>query len=269
MRRSRITQKDYYSFLLFPRVGIFNPLHYAGKLFQQFIVDSWLKIEMNRLKYIREHQTDLCLDTVQGIIDHMESDVDGPPGRKVVLAASFIDGPRYMIAQYQDAMTIVSKYGKPDLFLTFNSNSSWPGILENLDSGQTAADRPDFVAQVFQQKVKSFCDEVVTKQVLGEVTAFIYVIELQNRGLPHMHMLLTLKPDSKLTIAAKVDSLISAEPPDPMQEPVLYKIVSSTMVDRPCRNQKAMTESTFRHHMIACKTSFIAEFRRCEIHLIF
>ena len=45
-----------------------------------------------------------------------------------------------------------------------------------------------------------------------------------------MHMLLTLKADSKLTTAAKVDSLISAQLHDPIREPVLYNVVSLTMV---------------------------------------
>ena len=108
----------------------------------------------------------------------MQSDAVGPPGRRVILAAFFIGGSRYMTAQYQDAMKIVSKYGKPDLFLTFTSNPSWPEILENLDSGQTAADRPDLVARVFQQKMESSCDEVMTKQVLGEVTAFYFTTSM-------------------------------------------------------------------------------------------
>ena len=235
-RRSRVTQKDYYSFLLFSRGGIFNPLHHAGKLLQQFMVDSWLKIEMNRLNYIRQHQSELRLDAAQALEDYMVADDDesGPPGRRIVLAATFTGGPRYMVAQYQDAMTIVSKYGKPDLFVTFTCNPSWPEISTNLEQGQTASDRPDLVARVFQLKVKALCHEVVKDQVLGEVAAYIYVIEFQKRGLPHMHMLLTLKAGSKLTTAAEVDSLISAELPDPLTEPALYRIVSTSMIHRPC-----------------------------------
>ncbi|XP_018495266.1 uncharacterized protein LOC108864329 [Galendromus occidentalis] len=66
-RRARVTQKQYYSFVLSTRDRQFNPLHYAGKLLQQFIVDSWLKIEMNRLNFIRQNQHQLRLDTVQGL----------------------------------------------------------------------------------------------------------------------------------------------------------------------------------------------------------
>ena len=50
-------------------------------------------------------------------------------------------------------------------------------------------------------------------------------------------MLLTPKVDSKLTTAAEVDSLISAELPDEIREPVLYRIVVLTMVHRPHRDR--------------------------------
>ena len=33
---------------------------------------------------------------------------------------------------YQDAMTIVAKYGKPDLFITITCNPAWPEITNNL-----------------------------------------------------------------------------------------------------------------------------------------
>ena len=121
--RERVTQKEFYSYLLFSRDRTqFNPLHHAGKLLQQYIVDSWLKVEMNRLYFIRKNQQRLRLDSVQGLHDHMQSDGIGLPGRRIVLCATFMGGPRYMVAQYQDAMSIVSKYGKPDLFVTFTCN---------------------------------------------------------------------------------------------------------------------------------------------------
>ena len=50
-------------------------------------------------------------------------------------------------------MAIVRKYGKPDFFVTFTCNPTWPEIVENLMPGQTAQDRPDLVARVFNLKV--------------------------------------------------------------------------------------------------------------------
>ncbi|VDP40986.1 unnamed protein product [Heligmosomoides polygyrus] len=106
-RRTRVTHKEFYSYLL---TGRFNPLLHAEKLFQQYVVDSWLKIEMNRLNFLRKNQKELRLDTVRGLHDYMIGDNthDGPPGRRIILTASFTGGPRHMIGQYQDAMSFVS-----------------------------------------------------------------------------------------------------------------------------------------------------------------
>ena len=43
-----------------------------------------------------------------------------------------------MQQNYQDAMAIVAKYGKPDLFVTYTCNSSVQDIVENLREGECA-----------------------------------------------------------------------------------------------------------------------------------
>ena len=47
------------------------------------------------------------------------------PGNVVVLPSTFSGSPRAMHQLYLDAMALVSKYGKPDAFLTFTCNPSW------------------------------------------------------------------------------------------------------------------------------------------------
>ena len=46
-----------------------------------------------------------------------------------------------MFQLYQDAMAIVRKYGKPDLFITMTCNLKSREIEENLLPGQSASDR--------------------------------------------------------------------------------------------------------------------------------
>ena len=58
-------------------------------------------------------------------MDHLNSRADArglQPGRMVILPSSFPGSPRAMHQNYQDAMAMISKYGKPDLFLTFTQN---------------------------------------------------------------------------------------------------------------------------------------------------
>ena len=60
-----------------------------------------------------------------------------------------------MVQDFLDAMAIVSKYGKPSYFVTFTCNPTWREITENLGVGQTASDRPDLIARIFELKVSN------------------------------------------------------------------------------------------------------------------
>ena len=70
--------------------------------------------------------------------------------------------------------------------------------------------------------------------MLVVVVAHIYVIEFQKRGLPHAHLLLILADSCKLRNPSDIDSVISAEIPDPNTEPQLHDVIRSTMVHGPC-----------------------------------
>lgn len=59
--------------------------------------------------------------------------------------------------------------------------------------------RPDICARVFNIKKNYLIDLIVKQKCFGEVAAYVYVIEFQKRGLPHIHMLVTLKQNYKIT----------------------------------------------------------------------
>ena len=61
-----------------------------------------------------------------------------------------------------------------------------------------------------------------------------HVIEYQKRGLPHAHILLWLSNESMLRTPEDIDTLISAEIPDPVANPDLHDIVTKCMVHGPC-----------------------------------
>ena len=149
----------------------------GGPLTQQWIVDSYVKIESNRLKYLREHQSDLHVARYQGLTDYLNyrADMEGLTiGKVYILPSSFIGSPRAMKQAYQDAICICGKFGKPTYFLTMTCNPKWPEIVENLLPGQTASDRPDLVARVFYQKLKELIEDITKRQVLGVVVARIF-----------------------------------------------------------------------------------------------
>lgn len=155
-------------------------------------------------------------------------------GRRVVLPASFIGGPRDMKARYQDAMALVQNLGKPDLFITVTCNPDWPGIKENLFDGQPAQNRPDIVSRVFNAKLKNICDEIFKKGIFGKTMGHTHVIEFQKRGLPHAHILVILHPDDQPHTADQIDQIVRAEIPNPHSEPQLFHAVSRHMIHGPC-----------------------------------
>ena len=66
-----------------------------------------------------------------------------------------------MLKNYRNAMTIVRKYGEPDLFITMTCNPNWREITENLFPGQSPYDRPDLIARVFNLKKNHLLNLVV------------------------------------------------------------------------------------------------------------
>ena len=106
----------------------------------------------------------------------------GTTGKLIVLPATFVGGPRYLLNLFQDAMAIVRKFGKPDLFITITCNPKWPEITDRLGKGQTAQDIPDIVSRVFSLKLKAVCDLLFKKHIFGRAKAQMHIIEFQKRG---------------------------------------------------------------------------------------
>ena len=139
--------RDYYCYKFQMRPWIFNPILFGKRLFQQFAVDTYIKIESSRLDYIRNNQNEIRADLYQGLVDSLhagESQADSV-GKRTILGTSFIGGPRDMRHRYMDAMALVRRYGKPDIFLTMTCNPNWDEIKAELYPGQAAQDRPDLV----------------------------------------------------------------------------------------------------------------------------
>jgi len=119
------------------RPGIFNPILLGKRLFQQFAVDTYVKIESARLDYFRNKQDQIRADLYQGLVDslHAGEGRANAIDKRTVLGMSFIRGPRDMRRRYMDAMALVRKYGRPDIFLTMTCNPNWDEIRRELYPG--------------------------------------------------------------------------------------------------------------------------------------
>ncbi|XP_065315484.1 uncharacterized protein LOC135924355 [Gordionus sp. m RMFG-2023] len=139
-----------------------------------------------------------------------------------------------MRERYHDDMAIVSKFGKPDLFITFTCNPNWREIKENLYKGQNPSDRPDLLARVFHLKLSELLHYIIKKDFFGKCSAYVYTIEFQKRGLPHTHLLIILSENNKIESTECIDNFVLAEIPDKNIEPRLYNILTRFMIHGPC-----------------------------------
>jgi len=179
-----VTELQYYQYLLAVR-GKKSILHQSASLFQQIIIDYFLRIEGSRLKFIRLNQSKLRVDLYKGLQDALNTMAERSNsriGKMIVLPSTHIGGPRYQQQSFQDALAIVQQHGKPDLFLTFTCNPKWVEITREIGDEQ-AINRPDIVARVFYLKLQELMRVILDEKWLGDVTAYLYVIEFQKRGM--------------------------------------------------------------------------------------
>ena len=138
------------------RENEFSTLFYAKRLFQQYVVDAFAVCDQTALNWIRYNQSSIRADVYNGVADAVNGgDYDLQEiGQSMILPSSYSGGPRFMSKLYQDPMAIVRKLGKPSLFITFTANPDLIEITRELLPGQSANDRPDIVARVFNLKVR-------------------------------------------------------------------------------------------------------------------
>uniref|UniRef100_K4A156 ATP-dependent DNA helicase n=1 Tax=Setaria italica TaxID=4555 RepID=K4A156_SETIT len=241
-----VSVRDYYCYKFQMRPGIFNPILHGKRLFQQFAIDTYVKIESSRLDYIRNNHDILRADLYQGLVDSWRTGVEdaNEVGKRTVLSPTFIGGPRNMRRRYMDAMTLVRKFGKLDIFLTMTCNPNWDEIKNELYPGQSPQDHPDLVSRVFRAKLEELKKMLMEKYILGKVRAFVYVVEFQKRGLPHAHFLLIMQRKYKITCPEQYDLLISAELPNKKKYPDLYRMVMKHMMHGPCGTLNSLCPCT-------------------------
>lgn len=232
-----MTPMQYYSYYLQIRDLDKIQINHCGRLFQEYVVDMYSKIELQRLLYIQNNQKQLRSELYGDLQDLANVSSNNrinlaEIGRRVVLPSSFHGSPRHMHQLYQDSMALIRKFGKPDLFITMTCNPYWPEICKL--RFQLGAERPDLCARVFNLKLKELVDDLTKKQIFGKVNSFLYVVEFQKRGLPHAHILLILDKKSKLRTTDDYDQIVSAELPDAKLFPKLHETIKRHNIHGPC-----------------------------------
>uniref|UniRef100_A0ABD2WRH7 ATP-dependent DNA helicase n=1 Tax=Trichogramma kaykai TaxID=54128 RepID=A0ABD2WRH7_9HYME len=72
----RVTRNAYTKYMMAIRPNDFNHILCGRRLFQQWVVDSYVKIEKDRIQYCKDNQKELRADTYQGLNDYMRNYAD-------------------------------------------------------------------------------------------------------------------------------------------------------------------------------------------------
>jgi hypothetical protein len=150
---------------------------------------------------------------------------------------------------YQDSMAICKKYGPPHLFIMMTANPDWPEIRAEIPPGDKAYNHPTVTTHIFHLKAQHVIFQLTKMRRLGTVIAYVYTIEYQKRGLPHMHLMVTLDEKDRPTSPKKIDLLVSAKLPDKATSPVLYALVTEFNLHGPCETKPCWNGSM-------CKSGF-------------
>ena len=229
----KVSAMTFYAYRIMVRDDFFNTILKCRQLFHQYVVDMYVKIETERLKYIRFNQKRLRAENYVHLCDVMRNDQNpATVGQSIILPSSFTGSPRYMKEKTQDAMTYVRERGRPQLFITFTCKLLLNSLTDRLHkTAQDRNDRNDLIARVFHMTAKAFIDVVTKGQLFGKTTCHMYTVEWQKRGLPHVHALFWLK--DKIT-GTKIDDAIRAELPLQNEDPELHEMVKRHMIHGPC-----------------------------------
>jgi phenolic acid decarboxylase len=67
-------------------------LHSDGRLFQQYVVDKFAQIDLDRLLFLKNNQKVIRADLYAGLEDHIRQNDGSRVGRPKILPSSYIGG---------------------------------------------------------------------------------------------------------------------------------------------------------------------------------
>jgi len=178
----RVSSMNYYSYKLMVRENEDNHILKFRRLFQKYAVYMYVKVETERLTFIRLNQAKLSSEEYIHLRDDINVDGNAQNvSRTTILPATYIGSPRHMHEYAQDTMSYARHYGTQDLFITFTCNPQWTKIRQELFIGQSLIDCHEINTRVFKRKLKSLMDLIVKYCVIGDTRCWMYSVEWQKR----------------------------------------------------------------------------------------
>ena len=164
---------------------------------QEYVLDSYCRVEEDRLRGHRDNQARILR-----------------PGRtaragdenRTILPSSHHGSRRFMTNKTADALSVVTARGKPMFFITVTLNTYWHEVKAAIPKGSSPYDYAELSDRIFKAKLDALKTRLFTGAIWGphcvdadgnwtcRIDApggsgyMIDVIEFQNRGMPHAHI---------------------------------------------------------------------------------
>ncbi len=250
----KVSFREYVLYLLHQRKK--STFHIGGKVFSQFVLSCFARMEKMRLNYIsslnkRQAMRIFSVPSVESTyFNPIENDPDDPQHVNDFLYDSFINSGRYRSRCFRDSVTILrKKKANSYFFITITSNPKDELYSDFLETNQSIYDRPDIAARVFKIRINQLKHLLKNKEVLGKMCFICSAIEEQQRGSLHAHILF----GSALEIysSSDVDKVLSCQIPE---NETLKALVKKFMIHGPCILRPDL--ECRRNHHGNCKRGF-------------
>ena len=160
--RANVSMAEFYMYRLAHQEGQIQ-FGCGGKLFQQYIVMAYIKVEDGSLTGSRRiggtyvpSLTRVCKTMIRSV-----QAGDMRVGKIIVLPSMFRESPCFRYQKYMDSLAGMRVFGSYDLFVMFTCNPRWPEIADNLKRGQHHTDRVDLACRVVKAKLDFFIEDLL------------------------------------------------------------------------------------------------------------
>ena len=161
--------------------------HQSGLLMEELIADTYGRYFDSRLTYVYNRVRQMIREDEVGRDDNLRF------GRRLFIPASVPGSKAYFHKLNYDAAALTLKLGNCSWFLTVTCNPRWLDLY-SMGVADYALDSFS-VARIFKLKVQQLMKILKSRSILGRITGYLYRYEYQNRGLPHVHILLWTDTD--------------------------------------------------------------------------
>ena len=148
--------------------------------------------------------------------------------------------PQYWIRKQNEVTAMIEVYGSPDLMMTLTFNNNWKHVrgirqeisrelhsnLSNYELYMCPLETMLIWETHFKQLTQNGFNDITNKMGVGDTVHYVWRLEFQARGAPHVHALIWLKRPISIN---NVSRYFSAEIP-PAYCTKLRKIVSENMI---------------------------------------